>query len=111
MQTREMKVQIIHKHKLEVEWLETDYIPAQGELVIYDTEIGEDGTTLSIPNYRNFPYNYERVKIGDGFTGVNHLPFTMNIYVQSTIPTGAGIGSIWIDTSEVSTLQAEEVAF
>lgn len=96
MKTREMKVQIIHKHKLEVEWLETEYIPPQGELIIYDTEVGADGKTLSIPNYRNFPYNYERFKIGDGSTNVVNLPFTLDViladakaYVDEAILNGA----------------------
>ncbi len=55
-------IRIVHKHDTEANWLKAmNFIPKQGELIIYDI----DDT-----------YNYERMKIGDGITNVNDLPFT-----------------------------------
>ena len=52
---------IIHKHDSEANWLKaTNFVPKQGELIVYDPD-------------ENF--NYSRVKIGDGITKVNSLPF------------------------------------
>ena len=54
-------VRIVHKHDIEENWLKaTNFIPKQGELIIYDVDN---------------EYNYERMKIGDGKTNVNLLPF------------------------------------
>lgn len=55
------KTRIIHKHDIEANWsLAVNFIPKQGEIIVYD----KDGV-----------YNYERLKIGDGVTGVSALPF------------------------------------
>lgn len=55
-------VRIVHKHDTEENWLKaTNFIPKQGELIIYDVDNN---------------YNYERMKIGDGKTLVNDLPFS-----------------------------------
>lgn len=52
---------IQHKHDIEANWLKaTTFIPKQGELIIYDIDDN---------------YNYERVKVGDGVSNVNTLPF------------------------------------
>ena len=54
-------VRVINKHDTEANWLKaTNFIPKQGELIVYD----KDST-----------YNYERFKIGDGSTVVSSLPF------------------------------------
>lgn len=54
-------VRIVHKHDIEENWLKaTNFIPKQGELIIYDVDD---------------KYNYERMKIGDGISLVNDLPF------------------------------------
>lgn len=54
-------IRIVHKHDTEENWLKaTNFIPKQGELIIYDID-------------KN--YNYERMKIGDGINLVNDLPF------------------------------------
>lgn len=49
-------------HATEIEWSaeHLDYIPKQGEIVVYD----KDDT-----------YNYERIKVGDGLTSIVNLPF------------------------------------
>ena len=52
---------IQNKHDIEANWiLKTDFIPLQGELIIYD----EDDN-----------YDYKRLKVGDGVTNVNNLKF------------------------------------
>lgn len=61
MANNQIKTRIIHKHDTEANWnLATNFIPKQGEIIIYD----KDST-----------YNYERFKIGDGVTVVNDLEF------------------------------------
>lgn len=56
-----LKTRIIQKHDTEANWLEVnDFIPLQGEIIIYD--IDNNNTS-------------ERIKIGDGVTAVNELPF------------------------------------
>ena len=67
-----MKTRIIHKHDTEENWNKaTNFIPKQGELIIYD----KDAT-----------YDYERFKIGDGETNVNSLPFVTDNLGLTTIP-------------------------
>lgn len=52
---------IILKHDIQANWDKAiNFIPFKGEIIVYD--IDEN-------------YNYERMKIGDGVTNVNELPF------------------------------------
>ena len=61
MAEKNIKSRVIQKHDTEANWnLAINFIPKQGELIVYDKD--------SI-------YNYERFKIGDGVTNVNALPF------------------------------------
>lgn len=61
MAEKTLKTRIIHKHDIESNWLKaTNFVPKQGELIVYDKDAN---------------YNYERVKVGDGATNVNDLPF------------------------------------
>lgn len=54
-------IRIVHKHDIEENWLKAEnFIPKQGELIIYDVDT---------------EHNYERFKIGDGINLVNDLPF------------------------------------
>ena len=56
-----INTRIINKHAVESDWLKAvNFIPKQGELIVYD----KDST-----------YDYERFKIGDGTTPVNDLDF------------------------------------
>ena len=61
MSEKMFNTRIIHKHDIEANWNKAvNFIPMQGEIIVYDIdEI----------------YNYERVKIGDGTTKINDLPF------------------------------------
>lgn len=61
MAEKTLKTRIIHKHDVESNWLKaTNFVPKQGELIVYDKDVN---------------YDYERVKVGDGTTKVNNLPF------------------------------------
>ena len=61
MAEKNFNARIVHKHDTEANWNKaTSFIPKQGELIVYD---------------RDSTYDYERIKIGDGVTNVNALPF------------------------------------
>ena len=70
MAEKTIKSRIVHKHDSEANWnRSTNFVPKQGELIIYDTDTN---------------HSYARVKIGDGTTNVSSLPF-FDIDVDSTI--------------------------
>ena len=49
------------KHDIEANWIKAiNFIPLEGEIIIYDADEN---------------YSYQRIKIGDGKTKVNDLPF------------------------------------
>jgi hypothetical protein len=61
MAEKNIKSRIVHKHDIESNWSKaTNFIPKQGEIIIYDIDSN---------------HSYERIKIGDGTTKVNDLPF------------------------------------
>jgi len=61
---------IQHKHDVEANWLKAiNFSPKEGELIIYDV----DST-----------HNYPRIKIGDGETNVNALPFTQSLAIADS---------------------------
>ena len=69
MAEKTIKSRIVHKHDSETNWNRaTNFVPKQGELIIYDTDAN---------------HSYARVKIGDGTTNVSLLPF-FDIDVDST---------------------------
>ena len=69
MAEKTIKSRIVHKHDSETNWNRaTNFVPKQGELIIYDTDTN---------------HSYARVKIGDGTTNVSSLPF-FDINVDST---------------------------
>lgn len=56
-----LRTRLVNKHDIEANWLKaTNFTPLQGELIVYDVDEN---------------YNYERIKMGDGVTNVNELPF------------------------------------
>ena len=62
---KEFFSRIVHKHDTEANWNNTtNFIPLQGEIIIYDIDANHD---------------YNRVKIGDGTTNVINLPFIVDI--------------------------------
>ena len=80
-----VKTRIVNKHDIEANWIKAvNFVPLKGELIIYDTEVDENGKTLDLPSGRTTPYTFERFKIGDGVlqadgtvkgTTVTNLPF------------------------------------
>lgn len=58
---KRIKSRVINKHETEADWKKAvNFIPEKAEHIVYD--IDEN-------------YDYERLKIGDGVTPVNDLPF------------------------------------
>ena len=61
MAEKNINSRIINKHDIQENWEKAiNFIPLIGEIIIYDCDEN---------------YNYERIKIGDGKTKVNSLPF------------------------------------
>ena len=76
MANTNIKARVIHKHGVQANWEKaTDFIPMKGEIVIYDT----DET-----------YAYERIKIGDGVTEINQLPFNIDTITDTEIDEVCG---------------------
>ena len=69
-----MKARVQHKHDIEVNWLKaTNFIPLTSEIIVYDPDEN---------------YDYPRIKIGDGETNINDLPFVTKDFAKiSDIPT------------------------
>lgn len=85
MSEKNMKVRHVQKHDVEANWLlATGFAPKAGEIIVYD----EDAT-----------HTRKRIKIGDGTTNVNVLPFVGDVYVGNTDP-GVNSGVIWVDTTD-----------
>ena len=86
MPEKTLKTRIIHKHDVELNWNKaTGFVPKQGELIVYDKDSN---------------YDYERVKIGDGATNVNNLPFVISTLTNDEID--AICGSTIQSASEVT---------
>ena len=61
MATKTLNSRIVHKHDIEENWkLAVNFKPLPGEVIVYDPDT-------------NNPFS--RVKVGDGKTFVNNLPF------------------------------------
>ena len=72
MAEKNIKTRIINKHATEAIWnLTVNFIPKQGEFIVYD---------------KDSAYDYERLKIGDGETDVKSLPFVTDNLGLTTIP-------------------------
>lgn len=69
-----LKARIQHKHDIEANWLKaTNFTPLASEIIVYDPDEN---------------YDYPRIKIGDGKTNINGLPFVTKDYAKiSDIPT------------------------
>ena len=69
MAEKQFNGRIIQKHDSEANWNKaTNFIPKAGEIIIYDA----DET-----------YSYCRIKIGDGSTLINNLPFSIEEEIES----------------------------
>ena len=91
MAEKNIKTRIIHKHDTEENWNKaTNFIPRQGEIIVYDV----DAT-----------HTYERFKIGDGVTNVNSLPFTAP-EVLTVVVTQNGDSSFSADKTYAEIIEA-----
>lgn len=71
MAEKNMKTRIIHKHDTEENWNKaTNFIPKQGEIIVYDVDSS---------------HSYERIKVGDGTTNVNSLPYVSETVVDAEL--------------------------
>ena len=62
MATKNINARITNKIDTEANWQKAvNFTPLKGEVIIYDKDIS---------------YNYQRIKIGDGASNINDLPFT-----------------------------------
>jgi hypothetical protein len=98
---KKFKGKFIHKHEFEKDWLNSNYIPEVGEIVLYDPEVDIDGNTLDdayikeegrdpyLPGGRIAPIHHTRQKLGDGIHTVNELKFS-----SGALDYGDGEGSI-----------------
>ena len=69
-QTKEFFTRIQHKHDIEANWIKAvNFTPLNGEIIVYDKDSEHD---------------YARIKIGDGTTKINELPFMLNDAVLTT---------------------------
>ena len=67
---KELRTRMIQKHDIEVNWEKAiNFIPKKGELIVYDPDEN---------------YNYSRVKIGDGISTANELPFIIAVDTSLT---------------------------
>ena len=63
---KQIKARLQQKHDIEANWnLATNFVPKQGELIVYDKD---DENAV------------ERLKIGDGVSAVSNLPFAVPEY-------------------------------
>ena len=85
MANKNFDTRIQHKHDTEANWLKaTTFIPMKGELIVYDVDATHD---------------YERIKMGDGITNVNALPFVYEPVTEADIMEICGVSII--DVNEV----------
>lgn len=79
MENRKIPRGVINRHDFECNWKKaTNFIPSDGEIIIYSAEVTADGTILDGLNdeLRGRPAEKNaRYKTGDGTTKVNDLPF------------------------------------
>ena len=70
MEEKVLNTRLIQKHDRESRWnAATNFIPKQGEQIIYDDRYTDDSGQSVIVSPRS------RLKIGDGITRINDLPF------------------------------------
>ena len=75
---KKLSTRIINKHATAAVWNDTNFVPLQGEIVIYDPGYdSKDGKT----------YKRERMKIGDGSHSIQELPFVNELEADVTTET------------------------
>ena len=86
MAEKMLKARVINKHETQKDWEKAvNFIPLLAEIVVYDT----DST-----------HTQARLKIGDGKTNVNDLPFI-----------GESLNSVWGDFANNTTIPSNGIAW
>lgn len=68
-----MKARISQLHKTEADWNKLpDFVPLSGELIVFDPDR---------------QHRYTRLKIGDGVTKLQKLPFTADAAIEAFLDT------------------------
>ena len=86
MSEKILNSRMVQKHDIEANWLKAiNFTPLQGELIVYDADDN---------------YSYERVKMGDGVTNVNELPFISlqvdpTLTIESAAADAKAVGDLW----------------
>lgn len=80
-----LRARLINLHKTESEWSISSFIPALGEVVVYDPD-----ETISYP----------RIKVGDGKNLVKDLPFISDVLFEESIQWDGDVG--YIDSGSIS---------
>jgi len=92
MSEKNVNSRIVHKHDTAENWAKaTNFVPREGEIIIYD---------------KDSEYTFQRMKIGDGVTKVNALPFIS----ANTDGEGNIITETYVNVSDViTTAEIEEI--
>lgn len=117
---KKLSTRIQNKHDFEINWLNAKtFIPMAGEIIIYDGEVDPNGNLLTTSKgkavlpvtvngvVRNVPYNYPRIKIGNGYDTVNDLEF---IKTAGDGSDSGGSGLTELEIEELVKKYAEESA-
>ena len=94
MADKTVKIRLVLKHDTEENWAKAaNFIPKQGEVIIYDGVVGAPS----------------RVKIGDGTTKVNDLPF-VHKYLLDNSNTFTAIQKFSAEGIEIGSVRLSETA-
>lgn len=84
---------IIHKNDIEENWKKAvNFVPKKGEIIVYNAKDETEAVGEA---------NKPRVKIGDGITNVNDLPFAIDDVKYVTTVNGKTGASIVLDSSDI----------
>lgn len=77
-----MNSRVLLKNDIEANWMKAvNFIPKLGEAIIYNAELdGQEPIVNGQPSRP--PIKHPRIKIGDGITNVNNLPFTNDFIAE-----------------------------
>lgn len=94
MADKTVKIRLVLKHDTEENWAKAaNFVPKQGEVIIYDDATGAPS----------------RIKIGDGITKVNDLPFAHE-YLLNNSNTFTAIQKFSAEGIEVGSVRLSETA-
>ena len=92
MNEKMFNTRIIHKHDTEANWKKAEnFIPKEAELIVYDPDEN---------------YDYPRIKIGDGKTNINSLPFIKDGVSPIATVSQTGTGAVISITDKNGTTTA-----